>query len=574
LNKIIKSNPFIYKGREHPLELRLLQFFVCAEEVWLIFNALTSVAGHMPVEMVRMYIISAIFLPSYLLVFHFLGLEKISIELYYVIYFVTIPIIWRFAGGNEASANVLFVCELVLFTMCLNGKKQKVFLVLSILSSSAIQVLSHIVPFLIPLALSDSEKAMASRNLGLSTSLLIVSLLLKQKKEYAKERDAAVKSEKELEKSNQLQKNFLANMSHEIRSPLGIVLGFNELISETDDIGQIHEYASNIEKAGKTLHTVINDILDYSKIESGKLDIIDEDYSFDELISEVKEDIKLKSSEKGLKFIVEKDETIPSMLYGDTIRIKQCLLNLLSNAVKYTDQGTVTLKIVRLEDEREDYCTIRFDVTDTGRGMSSETIPKLFDAFQRLDEGYNRGIEGTGLGLAITKDLLDEMNGSISVESEYGKGSTFTIILGQKISDKEIAIHAKDSEKISLEGVKILAVDDTKMNLTLIAKLLGKENAIVKSIDNGAECLEDCKINKYDVILLDHMMPEMDGVQVFNLLRESDGLNKETPVIMLTANAMAGAGKEYEELGFDGYVSKPIKVQSLREEVIKCLNKK
>lgn len=565
-----KGNEVIYKNRELPIEIRLLQFFVFGEEAWAIFNVLMCLLFRMPKAMTNMYIGVAIFLVVYWIIGYYSPIEHIFVRLYFPIYLVSLPFIWYCAGGLAASANILFACEIVLFVMCLNGKRQIIYIILSMISSSAITVVSRNIA---PLELNPMQIAAASRNIGMSTSLLMAALLIKQKVEYARERDAAIKSEKELEKSNQLQKNFLANMSHEIRSPLGIVLGFNGLIAESNSLEQIHEYSANITKAGKTLHTVINDILDYSKIESGKLDIIDVDYSYKELLKEIRNDIGLKCSEKGLSFVINDDDKIPAYLYGDNIRIKQCLLNILSNAVKYTDQGTVTLTTKMLESSKEGYCKLQLEVKDTGRGMKEETIPNLFDAFQRLDEGQNRGIEGTGLGLAITKNLMDEMNGQIEVESEYGKGSTFILYIEQKISAKTYEETEIKAEDIDISGLKILAVDDTKMNLTLINKLLVKQGVDATMIDNGMSCLEECKKTKFDVILLDHMMPEMDGIEVFTRLRGEEGPNKDTPVIMLTANAMAGANKEYTDMGFDGYVSKPISLKELKSTIYSVMNR-
>jgi len=352
-------------------------------------------------------------------------------------------------------------------------------------------------------------------------------------------------------------------MSHEIRSPLGIVLGFNSLISETDDIKQIYEYSTNIEKAGKTLQTVINDILDYSKIESGKLDIVCADYSFNELVEEISADIGLKCEGKGLSFVVEKDSTIPDFLYGDNIRIKQCLFNLLTNAVKYTDEGTVSFIIDNAGRNPDGKVGIKLKIVDTGRGISEGEVPKLFTSFQRLDEGYNRGIEGTGLGLAITKNLLDAMGGTISVESSLGQGTTVTVYLEQPLGKPVGNVVIKPQVVTPVAGTKIMVVDDTPMNLSLVEKMLRKGNYEVVTINSGKKCLEAIMEDKYDLILLDHMMPEMNGVEVFEHLKENPGMNADTPVVMLTANAMMGAEQEYTKMGFNGYLSKPIDQKKL-----------
>lgn len=562
---------FMTDDRSYSLESRLLMYFICILEGWAVFNLIADIICKAPVPMIKMYLIFAIVLPVYWILSYVLKAQKLFINAFFILNLISLPFIWYYSGGTDAGANVLFIAELIFHVMCLNGKKQKVFVILSLLSSSGISAVSNIPGLIEPIIMNYAQIRSVNRNLGISTSLVVMLLLLKQKKEYARERDAAIKSEKELENSNRLQKNFLANMSHEIRTPLGIVLGFNDLIAESNDLKQIHDYSENISESGKTLHTVINDILDYSKIESGKLDIIDVDYSLRDLISEIKHDIGLKSEEKGLNFSIDMDENIPDYLYGDNIRIKQCLLNILSNAVKYTSQGSVDLKIERISCNKEDTCCLKFKVSDTGRGISEETIPKLFTAFQRLDEGQNRGIEGTGLGLAITKSLVDEMHGQIEVSSVYGEGSVFTIYIDQLISKKAYEQQTDEDKTVDISGLSILVVDDTKMNLTLINKLLSKQGVITTLIDNGADTIKECGINKYDVILLDHMMPEMDGIEVFKRLRNEEGLNKDTPIIMLTANAMAGAAKDYIDLGFDGYVSKPVNLQSLVTTISDCV---
>ena len=558
------------KERDYPIEIKLLRFFVIGEEIWAAFNMIMSYIYHMPSAMAHMYTALTFGLFAYWMIAYLFKMNKVFINLYFVVYLLTLPVIWHCAGGVMASANILFVCEMVLFVMCLNGKRQIIYIILSLMSSSVITAASRALP---PLQLSDIQIAAASRHIGMSTSLLIAALLIKQKKEYALERDAAIRSEKELEKSNQLQKNFLANMSHEIRSPLGIVMGFNSLIADCNSIEQIHDYSANITKAGRTLNTVINDILDYSKIESGKLDIIEVDYSYKELIAEIRDEIELKCAEKGLNFVLNSDEGIPDYLRGDNIRINQCLLNVLSNAVKYTDKGSVIFN-ARIEKGTREGCTINFEIKDTGRGMRPETMQNLFDAFQRLDEGHNRGIEGTGLGLAITKNLLNEMGGTIDVSSEYGKGSCFVLHIFQKKGVRPEGAMESKPEATDISGLKILAVDDTSLNLVLINRILSEQGVITTMIDNGKDCLTLCKRNKYDVILLDHMMPEMDGVEVFNRLKSEENLNSDTPVIMLTANAMTGAGKEYLDKGFCGYVSKPISFEALKAEigrvVIRC----
>lgn len=549
------------------LEIKLLRYFIVCELVWTLVNIIGCFAIRMPKETAFVY--CGIFV--ILVLFQALGMlfqwPTIIKILYFIFVIASTPINWYFAGGGRSSASILFVSQIVLFVMCMRGKLQKLFIVISLISSGMVQAItSHMVNPVFPMEQWQYQKG--GSILGISTSLLIVFLLLKQKNEYQKEREAVIASEKELIRSNSLQKNFLANMSHEIRSPLGIVMGFNNLIKDSSDLDQIHEYSNNITSAGTTLLTVINDILDYSKIESGKLDIIETDYSFKSLVNGIQNEFSLKCEEKGLRFISEIDPAIPEYLYGDNIRIRQCLINVLSNAVKYTDKGIVNFTIKCVETMNDDSFKLQFIIKDTGKGISETALPNIFGAFQRLDEGMNRGIEGTGLGMAITKNLLDEMNGIIEVESSLGVGSTFTITLSQKKGvNHEPAIVLNTVN--TLDNIKILVVDDTALNLTLVKKLLTKEGAIVTTIDNGKDTLADVEENKYDIILLDHMMPDMNGVEVFKHIKENKGININTPFVMLTANAMSGAMQEYLEMGFDGYISKPISPKELKETILK-----
>lgn len=553
--------------RSLPIEIRLLRYYAVGELMWAAFNSIISFIFKFPTLTLITF---ALTFAGVFILFcsgHVFKIEKVTKEIYFICVLLSTPFKWLFLGGAKTSASILFICEIVLFVMCLKGTKRRVYLIAGVVSISITQMLNSRFPALSPIDFEPRNIAVCNMTLGLSTTLLIMFLLINQKKEYVRERDIAIASEKELERSNRLQKNFLANMSHEIRSPLGIVLGFNTLIGDCSDLDQIREYSRNITRAGKTLQIVINDILDYSKIESGKLDIINDDYYFKDLVDDIATDIELKCAEKGLNFEKKVSPDIPPILHGDSIRIKQCLLNILSNAVKYTEEGTVTLEISDVSPIGAPETTLSFIIRDTGRGIAKEDIPKLFSAFQRLSEGLDRGIEGTGLGLAITKNLLTEMNGEIRVDSTLGVGSTFTIILKQATA-KGVPSQEKTSIKdISLDGLKCLVVDDTKVNLILVSKLLAKEGVEVETCDSGMKCLEQCRLAKYDFILLDHMMPEMNGVATFIKLREMNTINQETPVIMLTANTMAGACQEYLDIGFCGYVSKPIDSERLKEVI-------
>ncbi len=563
--KIFENIVAVTSDMNKSISLRMSQFYVLIMLGWIAFNLAISCLVHMEKTIILYFSFLLVLLFVFIAIGYIFKIEHYISHLLNIGILVLTPISWYVCGGTTSSAvNSMYIMSIVYFCLCSFGAKRLIGTIVSIIEVGGVTVITKRMPQLAmpPYAPGQSILTLNS-SIGFSTTIIIVCLLFKQIKEYRLENERSEAYKNELKKSNELQKMFLANMSHEIRSPLGIVLGFNDLIAQSDDFDDIREYSHNISVAGDTLKVVINDILDYSKIESGKLDIIERDYSMHALIKDISKNIQLKAAEKGLFFRVNMENNIPNMLYGDDVRIKQCLINVLSNAVKYTDNGKVILDIQvdkSKSSSKESY--IHFLCHDTGRGIPEEAMPHLFDAFERIDESHSRGIEGTGLGLAITKSLLDEMNGTIYVESQVNVGSNFHIEICQKHSDKKYEATG-DASTISLDGIKVAIVDDTKANLVLCKKLLQLRNAQVEIFSSGKEFIEDCMKNKYDVLLIDHMMPEMDGVEVLKAITDGDGPNKETPCLVFTANAMAGAEKEYIELGFDGFVSKPVNVDIL-----------
>ena len=373
---------------------------------------------------------------------------------------------------------------------------------------------------------------------------------------------------------------FLANMSHEIRTPINTVIGMNEMIMRENKDEQVHEYAENIQNASHLLLGLINDILDFSKIEAGKLDIIPTDYYVSKMLNGAIQGLRFKAESKEVEIVRDIDPSLPAVLRGDEIRIRQILNNFLANAVKYTKRGKITLTV------RGEYSAKGFElvmsVADTGIGIRQEDIPHIFDSFQRLDEKKNRHIEGTGLGLNITKQLTDLMGGTIEVQSEYGKGSCFTARIPQQVVDgssignledaykRDAAQKEKAPEGLYIPKARILAVDDTKMNLHVVKALLGRTGAQLDLASGGNECLELCRKNKYDIILMDHMMPDPDGIETLHMLRAEEGNpNQKTTAIVLTANAISGVREMYLEEGFADYMSKPLVGEEL-EKMLKA----
>lgn len=384
------------------------------------------------------------------------------------------------------------------------------------------------------------------------------------------------------DKANEAKSAFLANMSHEIRTPINAVMGMNEMILRESEETTTLEYAKNIQDASKTLLVLINDILDFSKIESGMLEVVEEDYSLKTLLKTLMTECSLRAEDKGLDLTFVVPEETPSALMGDEVRVRQVLLNILTNAIKYTMKGSVTMTVT-YEKIGRDAVKLAFAVKDTGIGIKEENIDRLFGKFDRIDEEQVHAIEGTGLGLSIVDKLVSLMNGTVTVESEYGRGSTFTVCLQQKIVGTEtvgsLNEQTKKQEKrrrgvplFVAPDAKILAVDDNKVNLTVIRGLLRKTRVQITCAVSGRECLELAAKEQYDVILLDHMMPTMDGIETLEELKKMpDNKSKDAVVIVLTANAMAGVRDMYLEKGFDDYLSKPIEGTALEQLLMKYL---
>lgn len=384
------------------------------------------------------------------------------------------------------------------------------------------------------------------------------------------------RSQQEAEAANMAKSSFLANMSHEIRTPINAILGMNEMILREEKDPAIRGYAGNIQASGNSLLSIVSDVLDISKIESGKLEIIPVDYEVNSLISDCCNMAAGRAKAKELELLVECADNVPMKLCGDETHIRQIIMNLLTNAVKYTEKGTVKLIVSgRFTDGG---FVLKVDVSDTGIGIAEENLPQQFTQFQRFDLQRNRNIEGTGLGLSIVKRLCDLMSGTITARSVLGSGSTFTVELPQKVVDStpcggvnlNYSAGAEHEYHHSFEApeAKILAVDDLPVNLLVIANLLKETRIKIDTAGSGRECLDKCSQQKYDLILMDHMMPEMDGVLTFEKLHgDKSSPNFETPVIMLTANALAGMREQYMDVGFADYVSKPVRGAKLEEAI-------
>ncbi|MCR5735303.1 MAG: response regulator, partial [Lachnospiraceae bacterium] len=392
--------------------------------------------------------------------------------------------------------------------------------------------------------------------------------------ELQKQRDIA-------DEANEAKSRFLASMSHEIRTPINAVLGMDEMILRESGEKTIRTYAADIMSAGKTLLSLINDILDLSKVEEGRMEIIPVQYDLSSLINDLVNMTRDRALKKGLKFTVKVDEHVPHLLIGDEIRIRQCVMNLLTNAVKYTESGEVTAEIT-YEKADEDHILLRFTVKDTGIGMKKEDMETLFSPYRRIEEKRNRAIEGTGLGMSITRQLLELMGSTLSVQSEYGRGSEFSFAIDQEVVKwEEIGDYSVRFDDLSehlyeyhelfhAPDARILVVDDTEMNLTVMQSLLKKTEICIDTASSGAEAVNLAHKTSYDAVFIDHMMPDMDGIETLKNIRES-GMSKEVPAVALTANAVSGAREMYLEAGFNDYLSKPVDGKKLEKMLLKLL---
>ena len=371
------------------------------------------------------------------------------------------------------------------------------------------------------------------------------------------------------EKANRAKTDFLSSMSHEIRTPLNAIVGLSECIKNSDDIEEIHEDANDVVMASQTLLEIVNGILDISKIEADKMEIIEVEYNPEEVFKELTTLVNTRIGEKEIELRTNFASDIPETLYGDKGKIKQIITNLLTNAVKYTEKGYIDFNVKCINDKDESKLTIT--VSDTGRGIKKEQMDKLFTKFNRLEEDKNTTVEGTGLGLAITKSLVEMMGGKIVVDSTYGEGSKFTVFISQKISNEEIKEKVLKEENITYEGKKALIVDDNKLNLKVASKVLKEFNIETETIESGFECINKIENHEhYDIILMDIMMPKMSGVETLKKLKQIDNFN--IPVIALTADVMEGKSNKYIEVGFNDYLRKPIEKEELKRVLNKFLN--
>lgn len=501
----------------------------------------------------------------------------------FVIIVIVFPPMFLLSGAVHSGASVWLALGILYVFIMFKGVKLVVFLSLTIITYGITYYVAYKYPdYVVPMISKAAYYGDAFYSV-IMVGCISGAILKTHMKMFEQEHKINILQKEELQKSRDSKNVLFANVNHELRTPINAIIGLNEMILRSNPTEEIQEYSKDIQMASKLLLNQVNDILDLSQMEMGRMKIIPVEYRTQELFGELVELVRFQMEKKGLEFYVDIDKSLPAVLQGDEKRIKQIILNILDNARKYTHKGSVILT-VQSENDEDGYILLKIKVADTGVGIRKEDLEYIYESFNRFDEKENQRIMGSGLGLAITKQLVDLMDGEITVDSIYTKGTVFTISLKQKvIENTSINTIEYLKGRIDADGVyqigfeapeaRILVVDDNKMNSKVATSLLSSTKMQIDVANSGQECLEMTKKKYYHVILLDYMMPGMNGVETLaGVRKQENGLCKESAIIALTGNTISGAREMYQKQGFDGYVEKPIQSRLLEVEVLKFLS--
>lgn len=570
-------------GREYELQERIFRMIIIVGGTL----ALAGIVECMILMDIKLIVIPLLILLAVLgvelvITFKFRRIDIASVIVGCLIILVVFPEMFFLSGGLDGGASLWFALGIFYVFLMFSGRKLVFFLGLSLI----VDIATYGYCYHHPEAVTPMDTAAAayldSLFAVLAVGLAGGAILKVQMKIFKIESTIARKQQEELEEMSASKNSFFASMSHEIRTPINTIIGLNEMILRESGEEQTKEYAQSIQSASKMLLNLVNDILDLSQLEMKKMEIIPLEYKTVDLFGDLIDMIQVRLKEKKLEFIVDIDENLPSVLWGDMKRVSQVVLNILTNAAKYTQNGSVALA-ARVDAQDENEIVLRISVEDTGIGIKKEDLAHIFDFFRRADARKNLKVEGSGLGLAITRQLIEMMNGEISVDSIHTRGSTFTVLLPQKIVDAApigcVQFLSRDRERItkyhqSFEApeARVLIVDDNPMNSMVESKLLEATKVQVDVASSGAQCLEMTRRKYYHVILMDYMMPEMDGPETLRALRrQENGLCRDSAVVALSAASVSETGKSYVDEGFDGYLEKPIQGAVMETELLKFL---
>ena len=576
----------LFDQKKDAQERMLILLTLVAMSALFIIMIVGIIIGESMKDIVTMGVAFVVFGIIAFIAFHFNKVQLCATIVAALLIFIVLPVTFITGGGINGGSPLWFLFCTVFTCMIITGRRRWFLTGANIVMIIICYFIQYLHPELI--TMHDEEMAFQDSLISIVLVCLLICFLIEFEVRIL--REAYMRSEqqrKEIDELSKSQNTFFSSMSHEIRTPINTIIGLNEMILREDISEEVMEDATNVRSASKILLHLINDILDMSKIESGKMELTPVNYNMGDMISEIVGMFWMRAKEKGLSFHTDIDPKLPTDLVGDEVRIKQILINILNNAIKYTSEGSVTLAIQykELQDKKG---MVTFTVTDTGIGIKKESIPHLFNAFKRVDTTENRYIEGTGLGLAIVKQLVELMGGEINVNSVYTKGSTFIIDIPQEVVGDSVAgerhydSDMKESKyrrtqykkRFDAPDAKLLVVDDNVSNLMVVTKLLRDTGIQIDTAESGAEALEKTVVKEYHLIFMDHMMPEMDGIECLHKIKEQvGGMSRAAKIVALTANAGSENKQLYASAGFDGYMVKPISGEELERECIRLLPK-